>query len=76
VYLIRHYVSVKSHFLNNDKSYKRDFFTINTFNYGLSFGGIGSPLLSNIFVLVGQAIFRREIQIDKAIWSDQRATII
>jgi len=75
VYLTMLYLPLKSHFLNNDKSYKRDFFTINTFNQGLSFGSIESALLSYIFGLVGRPIFRRENHVDKASWSDQRARI-
>jgi len=43
-YLILQYFPVKFVFLNNDKSYKRDFFTIDTIDDGLSFHGIESVL--------------------------------
>jgi hypothetical protein len=42
------YFSVNFHFLNNDKSCNRDFFTIDTIDGGLSFHGIRSPLSTNI----------------------------
>jgi hypothetical protein len=38
------YFSVNFHFLNNNKSYNRDFFTIDTIDDGLSFHGIESVL--------------------------------
>ncbi len=40
MHVIVQYFSVNFHFLNNDKSYSRDFFTIDTIGYGLSFDGI------------------------------------
>ncbi len=49
VYLLEHYFSVNFHFLNNDQSYNRDFFTIYIIDDGLSFDGIKSiVLLDNI----------------------------
>ena len=51
------YFSVNFHFLNNNKSYNRDFFTINTIDHGLSFHNIKSILSSVIFVLVLYTIF-------------------
>jgi hypothetical protein len=49
VYLLVHYFSANFHFLNNDKSYNRNFFTIYTIDGGLSFDGIRSiVLLDNI----------------------------
>src|SRR5262245_35229320 len=51
------YFSVNFHFLNNNKIYNRDFFTINTIDHGLSFHDIKSILSSIIFVLVLYTIF-------------------
>jgi hypothetical protein len=67
------YFSVNFHFLNNDKSYNRDFFTIDTIDDGLSFHDIESVLSSNIFGLVLYTIPRKGDPITKASWSDQRA---
>lgn len=35
-----HYFSVNIYFLNNDKRYHKDFFTIDTINDGLSFDSV------------------------------------
>jgi hypothetical protein len=51
------YFSINFHFLNNNKSYNRDFFTINTIDHGLSFHGIKSILSWNIFFLILYTIF-------------------
>jgi hypothetical protein len=67
------YFSVNFHFLSNNKSYNRDFFTIDTIDDGLSFHGIESVLWSNIFGLVLYTILRKRDSIKKASWSDQRA---
>ncbi len=68
-----HYISEISYFPNNDKSYKRDFFTINTVNHGLSFRGIKDTLLFTIFGLVVQTISTSEIHVDQTTWSHQHA---
>jgi hypothetical protein len=47
--LIRGAFPVNLHFLNNDKSYILDFFTIYTIDHGLSFGGIKSVFSFSIF---------------------------
>ena len=65
------YLPVKFHFLNNNKSYNRDFFTIDTIDDGLSFHGIESFLLSNIFKLILYTISRKHGFIEKASWSNQ-----
>jgi hypothetical protein len=65
------YFPVKFHFLKNDKSYNRDFFTIDTVHDWLSFHGIESVLSSNTYGMVLYTIFRRHVPIDKASWSDQ-----
>ena len=46
------FFSVNFHFLTNDKTDHRDCFIINTIDDGLSFGGIKSILLPNIFCSV------------------------
>ena len=60
-YFADQYFSVNFHFLNNDKSYKRDFFTIDTINHGLSFDSIESASLLNFDWLVLYTIFRRRL---------------
>ncbi len=70
-YLIVQYFSVKFHFLNNNKSYNRDSFTIDTTDDGLSFHGIESVLSSNIFGFVLYTILTKHDSVDKASWSDQ-----
>ena len=67
--------SVNFHFLNNDKSSKRDFFTIDTIDDGLSFHDIKSILSSDIFCLVLYTIFGESDLGDKASWSNQRTRI-
>ena len=69
------YFPVNFHFLDNDKSDNRDFFTIDTIYDGVSFDGIESVLSSNIFGLVLYTIPRRHDFIDKASWSNQGARI-
>jgi hypothetical protein len=69
------YFSVNFHFLNNNKSYKRDFFTIDTIDDGLSFHDIKSILSSDIFCLVLYTIFGESDLRDKASWSNQRCRI-
>ena len=54
------YFSVNFHFLNNDKSYNSDFFTIDTIDDWLSFRHIETVLSSNIFALILYAIFRKQ----------------
>ena len=54
------YFSVNFHFLNNDKSYNSDFFTIDTIDDWLSFRHIETVLSSNIFGLILYAIFRKQ----------------
>jgi hypothetical protein len=48
-YLVEHYFSVNFHFLKNNKSYSRDFFTIDTIDDALCFRGIGRSLSPQIF---------------------------
>ena len=55
------YFPVKFHFLKNNKSYNRDFFTIDTINHGLSFDSIESASLLNFDWLVLYTIFRRRL---------------
>ena len=74
VFEIQHF-SVDFHFLNNDKSYKRDFFTTDTIDDGLSFHDIKSILSSDIFCLVLYTIFGQSDLVDKASWSNQRTRI-
>ena len=59
-YLTVQYFSVNFHFLNNDKSYNSDFFTIDTIDDWLSFRDIETVLSSNIFGLILYAIFRKQ----------------
>jgi len=54
------YFSVNFHFLNNDKSYNSDFFTIDTIDDRLPFRDIETVLSSNIFGLILYAIFRKQ----------------
>jgi hypothetical protein len=56
-YLVKHYLSLNSNFLSNDKRYNRDFFTIYTIDDGLSFGGIKSIVLSDNISLVLDTTF-------------------
>ena len=74
-YFAEQYFSINFHFLNNDKSYKRDFFTIYTIDDGLSFHDIKSILSSDIFYLVLYTIFGQSDLVDKASWSNQRTRI-
>ena len=62
---------VNFHFLDNDKSYNRDFFTIDSIDDGVYFDGIESVLSSNIFGLVLYTISRKHDFINKASWSHQ-----
>jgi hypothetical protein len=48
-YFAVQYFSVNFHFLNNDKSYKSNFFTTDTIDDGLSFDDIESILSPNFF---------------------------
>ena len=59
-YLTLQYFSVNFHFLNNDKSYNSDFFTIDTIDDWLSFRDIETVLSCNIFGLILYAIFRKQ----------------
>ena len=59
-YFAEQYFSVNFHFLNNDKSYNSDFFTIDTIDDWLSFRHIETVLSSNIFALILYAIFRKQ----------------
>jgi hypothetical protein len=43
------YFSVNFHFLNNNKSYSRDFFAVDTIDDGLSFDGIESTVSLECF---------------------------
>ncbi len=52
------YFPVKFDFLNNDKSYNRDFSTIYTIDDGLSFDGIESMLSWDNVCLIPYAMFR------------------
>jgi hypothetical protein len=58
------YFSVNFHFLNKDKGYNRNFFTIDTIDDRLSFHGIEGVLSFNIFGLVLYAISREHDLID------------
>ncbi len=58
------YFSVNFHFLNNDKSYDKDFFTIDTIDDRLSFYDIESVLSLNVFELVLYTIPRKYDPID------------
>jgi hypothetical protein len=75
-YFVVQYFSVNFHFLNNDKSYKSDFFTIDTIDDGLSFDGIESAFSPNFFWLVSYTIFRKHVHVYRATWSDQRDGLI
>ena len=72
-YLILRHFPVKFYFLNNDKSYNRDFFTIDTIDDGLSFHGIESVLSSNNLGLVLYTISRKDIHVYRATWLNRRA---
>ena len=72
---IEDYLPVNFYFLNNDKSYNRDFFTIYTIDDGLSFGGIKSIVLLDNISLISYTIFRKGVSVDKANWSNQRTRI-
>ena len=74
-YLTVQYFSVNFHFLESDKRYNRDFFTIYTIDDGLSFGGIQSILLSDNISLIPCTIFRKGVSVFKANWSNQRCRI-
>ncbi len=52
IFIIIAIFSVNFHFLKNNKSYDRDFFTIHTLNGGLSFDRIESTLSSSFVYLV------------------------
>ena len=67
------YFPVNLYFLDNNKSYNRDFFTINTIDDELSFHGIESVLLSNNLGLALYTISGKHIHVYMASWSDQRA---
>ncbi len=60
------YFSVNFHFLNNDKSYDKDFFTIDTIDDRLSFYDIESVLSLNVFELVLYTTPRKYDSIDQA----------
>ena len=62
-HFVEQYFSVNFRFLNNDKSYDRDFFTIDTIDDELSFHGIKSPLSLNIFELVLYTIFGKHAHV-------------
>ena len=67
------YFPVKFHFLNNDKSYKRDFFTIDTIDDGYLLMVLKVPISR---ILIGQ--YHRQFSewhvfVYRASWSDQRA---
>ncbi len=49
VCFIIEFFPVNLHFLNNDKSYIPDFFTINTIDPELSFGGVKSVFFFSFF---------------------------
>jgi hypothetical protein len=72
-YLILQYFHVNFHFLNNDKSYNRDFFTIDTIDDGLSFHCIESVLSSNNLGLVLYTISGKHIHVYRVTWLNQRA---
>jgi hypothetical protein len=65
------YFPVNFHFLQSDTRYSREFFTIDTFDHGLSFHGIESALSSNIFWLKPYTIFRERDHLYRASWSNQ-----
>ncbi len=58
------YFSVNFHFLNNNNSYDKDFFTIDTIDDRLSFYDIESVLSLNVFELVLYTIPRKYDPID------------
>ena len=70
-YRIVQYFPVNFHFLDNDKSYNRDCFIIDSIDDGVYFDGTEIVLSSNIFGLVLYTIFRKHDFIDKASWSNQ-----
>ena len=74
-YFESQHFSVDFQFLNNDKSYKSDFFTIDTINDGLSCDGKKSLFSLNFHWSVPYTIFRNHGFLDKASWSDQRARL-
>ena len=53
------YFSVKFYFLNNDQSYHRDFFTVDTIRYGLSFDGIETIFSLGFFRSALYTIFQK-----------------
>ena len=69
------YFSVNSPVLDNSKSYNRDFFTIDTIDDGLSFGGIQSILSLDNICIVPYTMFGSGVLKEKASWSDQRPRI-
>jgi len=58
MHIVVQYYSVNFHFLNNDKSYSRDFFTIDTIGYGLSCDGIEGAFSLKFFRSTLYTIFR------------------
>jgi hypothetical protein len=71
-YLIAQYFSVNSHFIDNNRSYKGEFFTIDTIDDGLSFDAIKSILSLDHIYLVLYTIFGKDVSADKASWLNQR----
>ena len=61
------YLLINFHFLNNNKDYKRDFFTTGTIDDGLSFDGIKSYLPSNFSGSMLYTISRRHIHMHRTI---------
>ena len=74
LFTVQHF-SVNFNFLNNSKSYNRDFFTIYTINYGLSFDGIKSVRVLNFDWLVLHTILRKRLHsvprhlVESALWA-------
>ena len=65
-YYVGQYFAVNFYFLNNDKSYKSDFFTVDTIDDRLSFHGTESVLSPNNFELVLYTIFGKHIHVYRA----------
>jgi len=59
MHVVVQYFSVNFHFLNNAKSYSRDFFTIDTIGYGLSFDDIERTFPLKFFQSPVHTIFRK-----------------
>ncbi len=59
MHVVVEYFSVNFHFLDNDKRYSKDFFTIDTIGYGLSFDDLGGAFSLKFFRSALYTIFRK-----------------